>query len=71
MEKEVLTFRDKAGTAMTTIGIVSIFLSILVFVSWLFMPLESRVQINIVKSLVILISVGVGLIRISLFTVKK
>lgn len=69
--KEVITFRDKIGIAMTTLGVISIFLSIFIFVSWLFMPPESRVQINVVKLLIIFVSAGVGLIRISLFTLKK
>ena len=71
MEKEVRTFRDKVGITMTTLGISSIFLGILVFASWFFMPPASRSQINIIKPLVVLVSVGIGLIRLSLFTVKK
>ena len=71
MEREVRTFRDKVGIVMTTLGVATIFLGILVFASWLFMPLASRSQINIVKFLVVLGFIAISLIRLSFYTVKK
>ena len=71
MEKEVRTFRDKVGIVLTTLGLSSILLGVLVFISWLLMPPESRSQISILRLLVVLIFSGIGLIRLSLLTVKK
>lgn len=71
MEKEVLSFRDKIGKIMTTLGIAFIFSAIIVLVSWPFLPLPSRLEINIPKVLMTLVFIGIVLIRLSLFTVKK
>ena len=71
MEKEVRTFRDKVGIVLATLGLSSILLGVLVFISWLLMPPESRSQISILRLLVVLIFSGIGLIRLSLLTVKK
>jgi len=71
MNTEVMTFRDKVGIVVMTLGAAAIFFGILIFVSWSFVPKVSNPQINIVKLLVILVFGGIVLIRLSLLTVKK
>ena len=71
MDRVILSFREKVGTVMTSFGIGCLILSFFVLVSWFFMPLESRSQINIAKLLVALVFIGIALIRLSLLTIKK
>jgi len=71
VEREVLTFRDKLGISMTTLGLSSIFFGIIILASWFLTAPELRSQINILRPLVVLFFGGIGLIRLSLFTVKK
>lgn len=71
MDRVALSFRDKVGTVMTSFGLGCVFLGFLILVSWFFMPLESRSQINIAQPLVALVFTGIVLVRLSLLTIKK
>ena len=67
-DREVLTFRDKLGIVMTSLGTASIILGIVIMGSWFFMPIGTLFP---TKPWLVLTVVGMGLIRLSLFTIKK
>ena len=74
-EKEVLTFRDKLGKVLMSLGIMILMFAVAILLSWLLLvslASDSRVdQTGIYKSLLIMIFAGIALIRLSFYTVKK
>lgn len=70
-EREILSFRDKVGKVLASLGVGLIILGIIVFFSWFFSPIIYRSQINIVRILVVIVFAGLVLVRLSLYTIKK
>ncbi len=68
MGKEVLNFREKIGKVLMSLGIATIFSSLLVYLVWLGMPMGTVFP----SKLLVVLAVASGvLIRLSLLTIKK
>ncbi len=70
--KEDLTFSDKLGRALMSLGLIVLLVGALVHFSWIITYLRfGNPDFNVVHLLVILAVAGIALVRLSFYTVKK
>ncbi|MDP3697437.1 MAG: hypothetical protein Q8R55_05465 [Candidatus Taylorbacteria bacterium] len=75
MERMVLTFREKLGMVLMSLGVAYLiflsFVSIVTFLSLFLLPVEYFPGETTYRTLLLLAVVAVALIKLSTYTVKK